>query len=352
MADVGSSRAAKELHLATTSVDTTIGGDPAQVIDGSTTFKVMLDAEDTLTDLVNKINELGVSVTASVVSDSAGTLRHHLSLISGINGRAGDLLVDGSELGLKFQTLATAQDALLSLGEAGGRLISSTTNVFKDVVEGLDITLTGVSNETITVTVSATSADIETSVQLFVDQYNKLREKIAAYTFYNSQDNSKGTLFGSSDIVRLDSDLSWAITRQYFATGSVRSFTELGISLDENGKLSFDKTRLQARYNADPEGLTKFFTDETNGFAKKVDDVLERLVGRDNSTLVNRARVLQQQMEDAAERIDRLTLSLNRQRERLLLQFYNMELAISKIKSNLSAVESIKYIRFDGSTDD
>lgn len=351
VADVGSSRAAKDLHLATASTDTTIGGNPAQVIDGSTAFKVTLDADDTLTDLVGKLNGLGASVTASVVSDSAGTLRHHLSLVSGIAGRAGDLLVDGSEVGLKFQTLTAAQDALLSVGGANGRLISSTTNTFKDVIEGLDVTVAGVSNETATVTVTATSADIESSVQLFVDQYNKLRDKLGSYTFFNADDNSKGTLFGSSDVVRLDSDLSRAITQQYFSSGGVRSFTELGITLDEKGKLTFDKTRLQARFAADPEGLTRFFTDETNGFAKKVDATLERLVGRDNSTLVNRARTLQQQLEDATERIDKLTISLNKQRERLTLQFYNMELAISKIKSNLTAVESIKYIRFDGSTD-
>ena len=343
-------KAAADLRLNTASVDTTIGGNPAQVISGSTSFNVTLDADDTLTDLVTKLNDLGAKVTASVVTDPAGTLRHHLSLVSGIAGRAGDLLVDGSDLGLKFQTLTAAQDALLSVGSgASGRLVSSTSNKFTGVVDGLDVTLAGASTDT--VTVAASSNDIESSVQLFVDQYNKLREKMTSYTFFNTQDNSKGTLFGSSDVVRLDSDLSRAITKQYFATGSIRSFNELGISLDENGKLTFDKTRLQQRYNADPEGLTKFFTDETSGFAKKVDDVLERLVGRTNSTFVNRAKVLQQQLEDATERIDFLTKSLTKQRERLTLQFYNMELAISKIKSNLQAVESIKYIKADGSSD-
>lgn len=350
--EVGGGKAAADLHFNTSSTDTTIGGNPAQVISGSTAYNVTLDADDTLTDLVTKLNDLGAKVTASIVSDSSGTLRHHLSLVSGVAGRAGDLLVDGSDLGLKFQTLTAAQDALLSVGNgASGRLISSSSNKFTSVIEGLDVTLNGASLDNINVSVASTSADIESSVQLFVDQYNKLRDKIATYTAYNADTQVKGTLFGSSDVVRLDADLSRAITRQYFSTGSVRSFAELGISLDENGKLAFDKTRLQQRYNADPAGLKSFFTDETNGFAKKVDDVLERLVGRTNSTFVNRARVLQQQLEDSTKRIDFLTVSLTKQRERLTLQFYNMELAISKIKSNLTAVESIKYIQLDGSTE-
>ncbi len=351
VSEVGGGKAAADLRLNTPSTDTTIGGNPAQVISGSTSFSVTLDADDTLTELVTKLNDLGANVTASVVSDSSGTLRHHLSLVSNIAGTAGDLLVDGNAVGLKFQTLTAGQDALLSVGSgAAGRLVSSTTNSFKDVIEGLDINVNGASADTINITISSSSTDIESAIQLFVDQYNKVRDKITSYTFFNANDNSKGTLFGSSDIVRLDADLGRSITKQYFSTGSVRSFTELGITLDDNGKLTFDKTKLQARFASDPQGITKFFTDESNGFAKKVDDVLERLVGRDNSTLVNRAKTLQSQLDDATKRIDFLTVSLTKQRERLTLQFYNMELAISKIKSSLTAVESIKYINPDGTS--
>ncbi|WP_254513169.1 flagellar filament capping protein FliD [Anatilimnocola floriformis] len=348
--DVGGGKTAADLRLTTTATDTTVGGNPAQVIGGSTAFNVTLDADDTLTDLVTKLNALGANVTASIVTDGAGTLRNHLSLVSGIAGRAGDLLVDGNGVGLKFQTLTAAQDALVSVGGANGRLVSSTSNKFTNVVEGLDISITGASTDTINVSVAASSTDVESAVQLFVDQYNKLRDKMTSYTFYNTSDDTKGTLFGSSDVVRLDSDLSRAVTQRYFTTGSVRSFSELGISLDDSGKMTFDKSRLQARYQSDPDGLTSFFTDATSGFAKKVDDTLERLVGRDNSTLVNRAKVLQQQLEDSTTRIDFLTTMLDKQRERLTNQFYAMETAISKIKSSASAIDSIKYINPDGTS--
>jgi flagellar hook-associated protein 2 len=333
------------LHLITDSIDTTVGGNPAQVISGSTAYQVKLDADDTLADLATKLNNLGAGITASVVSDSSGTLRHRLSLNSNIAGRAGDLLVDGSAQGLKFQTLTTAQDALLGIGNAaGGRVVSSATNVFQDAIEGLNVTLNGSSAETVTVSATSTSSDIESAVQLFVDQYNKLRDKLASYTFFNESDNSKGTLFGSSEVLRLDSEVSRAVTQQYFATGSIRSFNELGISADDKGKLTFDKTRLQQRFVSDPEGLQEFFADETKGFATQVDKVLERLVGRNNSALVNRASTLQKQIEDATSRVNTLSASLERQRERLQNQFYNMELAISKIKSSLSSIESIQFI--------
>ncbi len=348
--DVGSGKSATDLRLTTDSIDTTIGGNPAQVISGTTSYSITLDADDTLTDLANKLGGLNAGVSASVISDSSGSLRHHLSLVSNVAGRAGDLLVDGSALGLKFQALATAHDALLQFGgdASGGRLTSSSGNTFKDVIPGLNVTLNGASAESVSVNVAPTSTDIETAVQTFVDQYNRLRDKIAAYTFFNESDNSTGVLFGSSEVLRIEADLGRALTSRFLGEGTVRSFNELGISTDDKGKLTLDKTRLQARYASDPEGLQAFFTDETHGFAGKVDQVVEALVGRDNSVLVNRARVLQKQLDDSAARIESLTASLERQRERLTQQFYNMELVISKIKSSLSSIESIRYINASG----
>ena len=50
------------------------------------------------------------------------------------------------------------------------------------------------------------------------------------------------------------------------------------------------------------------------------------------------------------ERIDFMQKMLDSQRERMLLQFYNMELAIGRIKNNLTAIDSIQPIAIQGST--
>jgi flagellar hook-associated protein 2 len=342
---VGSGSAAADLGILGQAEDVVIGGQTVQALDGSTTYTVEIDADDTLDDLVAKINALDANVTAGVLTAGSGSLRHHLTLLSGQSGKAGELLVDGSGAGLTFLDLAAAQDAVLQFGSGLAAIrYSSADNQFDDVIEGLDVTITGESQETVTVNVNQTSEGAAGALQTFVDNYNKLREKLTAYTALDLEAGTKGTLFASSEALRIDTDLSRVITGRYFGVGEVQSLAELGISVDDKGMLAFDKTKFDARYAADPEAVEEFFSDEEFGFAAKADKVLERLVGRDNSMLVNRAEVLNRQNEDFTERIDKWDGRLDRQRERLLNQFFRLELTVSRIRDSLSAISSIQPI--------
>jgi flagellar hook-associated protein 2 len=342
---VGSGTAAKDLGILGQAEDVVIGGQTVQALDGSTTFTVTIDADDTLDDLVTKINALGANVTAGVLTAGSGSLRHHLTLLSGQSGKAGELLVDGSGAGLTFADLASAQDAVLQYGTGLAAIrYSSDDNQFDDVIEGLDITLTGQSLERVTVNVDQTSEGAAGALQTLVDNYNKMREKLAAYTALDIEAGTKGTLFGSSEALRIDAELSRLITGRYFGVGEVQSLGELGISLDDKGMLSFDKARFDARYAADPEAVEEFFTDEQMGFAAKADKILERLVGRDSSMLVNRAEVLNRQNEEFTERIEAWDGRLERRRERLLNEFFRLELAVGRIRESLTAISQIQPI--------
>ena len=339
VADVGTGRAAKDLRLAGQATGTTI--------DGSTTFTIQLDAGDTLEDLVAKINALEGGTTASVFSEQSGSLRHHLSLLSGFAGKSGELLIDGSGLGLAFRDIAAAQDALLQVGAGstfGGQLVTSPSNDFNEILPGLDVTLHGQSDDVVTLTVGQSVESVSGAIQTFVDQYNKLREKLETYTAFNESDGTKGTLFGSSETLRLDADLARLVTGQFFGVGNVRSLAELGVSIDDRGRLSFSKTKLEARYAADPEGIQEFFADETSGFGAKVDVLIETLAGPQDSALMTRVATLQRRIEDSERRVDALTARLDRNRERLLLQFFRTEEIVARMQNNLMAISQIQYI--------
>ena len=347
VAEVGNGRSAADLHILGESTATTIDGSSKQAINGTTTFRIELDADDTLDDLVAKVNALGAGAQASVLSASSGSLRHHLSLLSTASGKAGELLVDGSGLSLTFQDVAEAQDAIVQFGSGGplgGILLSSSTNEFQNIIEGLDITVVGESADPVSIGVSESADSAATAVQAFVDQFNKLRDKLGSYTFFNAEQLTKGTLFGSSLALRLDSDLSRLMTGRFTASESVRSMAELGVSVDDKGKLSFDKTKFVARFDGDSEAVSDFFTDETNGFVAQADKALEALVGLNNSLIINRVGTLQRQIEDSADRINTLTARLDRQREQMLLKFFRIEEVVSRLKNSLSALGEIQYI--------
>jgi flagellar capping protein FliD len=267
-------------------------------------------------------------------------------LLSSVTGKAGELLIDGSDLGLSFHDLTSAQDALLQVGgsTSGGTLISSTSNTFKNIVPGLNVTLSGASTDPVAVTVAQSSDSIASAIQLFVDQYNKLRDKLDTYTSFNATDFTTGTLFGSNEALHLDSDLSRALTGSYFNDGSIRSLAELGVSIDDQGKLSFSKSEFQTKFNADPEAVTEFFTDENRGFAVKTDAMLESLVGKDNSLLVTRLDSLQRQVDDYTTDINNWNIRLAKIQDRLLNEFFNMESVVASIKNNLSAISQIQFI--------
>jgi flagellar hook-associated protein 2 len=339
VADVGTGKSAADLHLRGTAESTTL--------DGTTTFKIDLDAEDTLDDLVSKINELGAGASASVVNSGAGSLQYQISFLSSVAGRAGELAIDGSGLGLTFGDVTTAQDALLQVGgdSAAALLLSSTKNKFTAVVPGLDVTLAGASTDPVTVTVEQTSDSVAGALQSFVDQYNKLRDKLATYTAYDAVAGTKGTLFASRETLRLDNDLSRAVTGRYVNDSSIRSLAELGISINDEGELAFDKTVLQAKFAADPDAVSEFFADEERGFAVKVDAILEPLVGEDQSLLVTRVQTLQNKIDDTVLRIDVWNQRLARSRERLLNEFFNLEITVSAIQNNLNAINQIQFIQ-------
>src|SRR5207247_7922056 len=118
----------------------------------------------------------------------------------------------------------------------------------------------------------------------------------------------------------------------------------------DTGELSFDKSKIKDKQNADAEGVTKFFTDSNNGVAGKLDKVLESLVGENNSLLVSRASALQKQIDDAGQRIDDWNTRLDKQKERLLNQFYTLETIVGSIRNNLNYINQIQYISLFGNS--
>src|SRR5205823_3226965 len=144
------------------------------------------------------------------------------------------------------------------------------------------------------------------------DQYNKLRDKLDKYTSFNATDFTTGTLFGAAETLHLDSDLAQAISGSHFNSGSIRTLAELGVSIDDQGKLSFSKSEFQAKFNSDPQSAIEFFTDDQHGFAVTTDKLLESLVGENKSLLATRAESLQRQVDDYTHDIDNWNTRLTR----------------------------------------
>ena len=107
--EVGNGTTAKDLHLLGTSVATDVDGMTNEVIDGTATATVTIDADDKLSDVVTKINALDRGVTASLLND--GT-RQRLSISVDKSGAANELLIDTTDTRISLQEVSSGRDAL------------------------------------------------------------------------------------------------------------------------------------------------------------------------------------------------------------------------------------------------
>lgn len=348
ISDVGTGTAAAELNIAGESQTVDIGGTPTQVIDGTTALRVTLDANESLQDLVQKINDQEAGVTASLLNTGSGTAPYRLMLTSQISGSAGEMLVDGSALNLDFQEIAPAQDALVLLGDPNipfaNALATSSTNTFDDLIDGVSVTVEGTSNEPVAIMVSETNSPALDQIDLFVSQYNKLRDKLDEYTFFDEEQLTTGILFGTTVALRIDMDLSGLLSSRINGAGDIHSLAEVGLSLDDKGKLSFDKKKFLEKYNEDPEAVRTFFTQAETGLADRMKDLAERLAGEDNSMLLSRIEAIQKTVENNERRIAHLEEILDRQRERMLKSFYRLEEVIGKMQLQLTALSQLQVI--------
>jgi len=343
----GSSTAAADLHLLGAVAQVEIEGETHQVVDGSTTHTIELDDTTTLYELRDAINELDAGVTASIIADGSSR-PYHLALYSDRAGRVGRLVIDTSQAGFSMTEIAQGQDALLAMGDLTrpetALLISSPTNRFTEVMPGATLEILQPTGSPVSVTVGTSDDDLVSAVRALVEGYNRFRDRLLTLTEYNEQSETLSILTGDGTALRLDSDLSRFLSGALDGAGPIRSLAEVGIHVEDDATLSFDQSVLGDRFAADPDAVEQFFTTEDVGFAAKLEQLVEQLAGEDDSLLEGRIDVLAEKIERNQQRISEMDEQLASQRERLLLQFYRMEVAVGKMQTVLTALDSIQAL--------
>ena len=344
----GTGATAANLHLLNAATTQTIGGQPTQVIDASTTTTITLAANETLRDLVKKINDADSGVQATLLNDGSGIKPFRLSLNSKVAGLAGKLLIDSTNFGFELNETAKAQDALLEIDAPGsttpGVLASSSTNSFKDVLEGATININSTTNDPVTVSVARQSSDLSSVLIAIVDAYNRVHNNIQDATAFDADSGQSAILQGDGTVLRVDSDLSRLVTGRYLGLGAITTLAELGVNFAKDGTLSFDQAKFDDKFAADPDAVKKFLSTEKTGISDRFKVALEQIAGEKNSLLGNRNDAAARTHQANLRRLETYGTHLESVRTRLLLQFQRMEQAIAKFQSNLRYLSAITSI--------
>lgn len=338
ISDRNSSTAAAALGIAGSGQSQVIDGEVNHGIVGSQGLSIKVNAADTTATIAAKIQEAGKFASAS----SGGGRLEILSKRGGVDGRLA-VSSEGFDIGLR-QT-STAQDAIIEVGESGAAaLFYSSDNVFSDAISGLSLTAKKASDTPVSVDVTKNNTAVVSSVTNFVSAYNRLVDRMDSLTVFDEATQSVGLLFGSGEVLRIQSQLGSLFSGRISAAGDIKSLGEIGVRLNESGQMTFDSSKLTAKLATDPESVKTFFTKEDTGIASRIKSTVDKLAGIGNSVLLNRNEALQTRIETNNSRIASYNVRLESEEARLFKQFYAMEQAISKLQTNQSFLGNITPI--------
>jgi flagellar hook-associated protein 2 len=308
---------------------------------------------NTLTGLRDAINEANAGVTAAVVDvDGTGT-QFKLVLNSTATGAAGRVqLVEtsatgtGTDLNLTSLNPPGATTDFSTLDAAftiNGLPLTRATNSVSDAVTGLTFSLKDTGTASIAVT--AKTSEVSDKLNAFIKAYNEVQDFIAGQYAKDGTGRPTGVLAGDPTLRLAQRQLRDAIGGSSTNNGGdLTNLTQLGVSRDDNGKLTLDATVLNEKLSdsfADVQALLAGKDDNYTGLANNLYNTYDRL-SNDVTGLVKTA------INGYADSIKRINNSINDQlarlstlRESLTRQFAAADAAIGQLNGQGTALTNL-----------
>lgn len=160
-------------------------------------------------------------------------------------------------------SLRDAKDAFI---EIDGITVQSDSNTITGALEGVTLNLKSADpTETLTLSVVKSTQDIEAAVASFVSAYNDLVGGIRDEQSYDAESNRAGALLGDQVANRIVYDVSSALTLDVAgATGTFKTLSEIGLTVDKDGVLSLNKTMLSSAIGEDTDSVLEILEGATS----------------------------------------------------------------------------------------
>lgn len=255
----------------------------------------------TIADLTSAINNdtnnSGVNATLvrangkthfMLSSTETGVANEVQVAVTGTNDAAFEAAFSASNM----KEIAAAKDAVIWLGaKDSGLQLTSSSNTFSDVIQGVDITVSKAHEAGNAPTSVAIGADLEGSIEqvdAFIGAYNKLIDAMDEHTSIGGNGESRGALASDPTIRAIESQLSTLLRGQF---GGER-LIEAGISIDRDGKLSLDKEQFEQAQKTNSAGLESLFNGKGN-LLDSLDTAMEPYLKFAGGTFNSRKEALQ-----------------------------------------------------------
>jgi flagellar hook-associated protein 2 len=226
-------------------------------------------AADSLADIASKINAANAGVSAAAIYDGSV---YRLVLTGQTTGAAADIAITaetGTSLGLNGVG-AVVQDARDAILEVNGVTVAKASNQMTDVIAGVTLDVRSTTPEGAAATVVSTARDpasLTSKIKGLVDAYNTVARHLSGQMTYNGVKKGDDTLFGDPMIASLQQQLGGLVASSYTHGSGKISARMLGITLNSDGTLKLDESKLTSAVAADPTAAADLVTG-SGGLAK------------------------------------------------------------------------------------
>ena len=314
---------------------------------------VTIVAGDTLSAVRDRINAADAGVVASLVNDTGGT---RLVLRAADTGEANAFRVvaqDGAAAAGQASLAALAIDPSApptgagtqvkqSAGDArvtiDGLSIDSAGNRLTGVIDGVTLDLQRRGTEPVEVQVATDGEAMSAALKKFTDAYNALNTLLTEQTRYDPASKVAGPLQGDQNatniLARLRSLLGDGVAGA--PAGAFARLSDIGVTLQRDGSLATDPTRLQTAL-ATPRKLQDLFAatdaDPTRtGIGRRFADLAFSMLGTEGviATATDSLGRLKRDLDQRQEVLERRVQGVQ---ARLLKQYTELDTKLAQVSS-------------------
>jgi flagellar hook-associated protein 2 len=312
---------------------------------------VAIAGDVTLQQLADTINGTeGIGVTAVVVRTATDTHRlvltssqtgtdHAFTVVNTLTGGTGvafpDTDLDGTTGDSLEDNAVNASNASILFNNIE---ITNSANTFEHIVSGTTLTVFRADPAaTIRVDVAANPASLKADVEAFVTAYNDF------VTFQTSQREAAAA--GNTASISRDPllrSLQSSLRSSLLASHGSATFTrlsEVGVEFTTTGTLKLNSAKFDEAVANDGDAVRALFT-AADGVFPAVEDMIKEYT-QANGFIANVTTRLKAQVESVGDQVAQMQGRLALQRESLLRQFIEADLAMSRLREQSNSLAGL-----------
>jgi flagellar hook-associated protein 2 len=304
-----------------------------QITTSAGTSTVDVDGSDTLETVRQKIQDLNLPLTASVLNDGAG---FRLQLSGSGVGAANAVTVNevGTGLGLALpaNVVSAASDATFRID---GITMTRGSNTVSDAFPGVTLELLSASpaGEQTSIEIGNDPAALEAALKKVVDAYNAVNSFVQGESTWTGQQKPADSLSGDSMLRSVQSKLRSVVSAPVAGvSGSNTTLASLGVSLRRDGSLALESSKLRSALASNPEGVAQVLGTAGTGAMALLAEQADYFTDGSDGVLTRRLDSMGSERRSIDDRIARMQARLDKYESQLTQQYAKLEQVVSGLQ--------------------